>query len=450
MVGSKDTLKALMIAMVFGAGMSGFLSSYVVVTFLRDYQAHPGLIAALQVIQQASLLMGLPGAVLLSNFNPKNCTLFCILLGRLPLLVLPVMLLIPGCFSCIPITTVMLLSVMGFLGSATGGSTNTWFKQVIPVHVQGRYLGKRNAVSFAVMTLLTPLIGYVLDHSSGFFCSRNVLYTSFFSMAFICGMVDPFYLMKARKGITPPKRSRSDLRRELMQVLQAGGLWRVSLLSGIPTIGITILLPYLVLIFYDFELSRFQTSVLVAISTLGQGAGAIMGGKQADRNPGRSWNIFSTVSFGVAGIQTLALGVFLCRGCAIISPDTLFTALLLVISVLSILQGIVLSAYTRLVLDSVPDGSTIAFGFISFIGNSLAFVVSFISSILGVMFISWTPQIKTIMWSKFHYAYGLFFLAIVLAILGGILVRYLVRYDLCTGPKTIAPNTSMTLINESS
>jgi MFS family permease len=429
--GSKDTLKALMISMIFGAAMSGFLSTYVVVTFLRDYQVHPGLIASLQVIQQASLLMGLPGAVLLSNLNPKNCTIFCILLGRLPLIALPVMLLVPGCSSIVPVVTVMLLGIMGLVGSAAGGPTNAWFKQVIPAPVQGRYLGKRNAVSFGVMALLTPLIGYVLDHDGKFPCGRNVLYASLFSMAFILGMLDLCYLMKAGDVTSPLKRSRSELWQEIVRVFQTGGLWRVSLLSGLPVLGITILLPYLVLIFYDFQLSRFQTGVIMAISTLGQGAGAIIGGKYADKNRGRSGNIFSVISFGIASMQMVVLGMFLGRGYAVISVDLLFVGLLVVMSVMSILQGVELSAYTRLVLDSVPDGSTIAFGFISFAGSVFAFVISFISSAIGVMLISWTPQLRKAIWPEFHYAYGLLFLAIVVGGVGGIVVRYLVRGDLC-------------------
>ena len=141
--------------------------------------------------------------------------------------------------------------------------------------------------------------------------------------------------------------------------------------------------------FYDFGLSRFEVGLITAVSTLGQGVGASskLGGKYSDRNRSHSAECFGRISFTVAGLQSLALILFISRGYGIISSNLLFAGLLPVMTILSFFQGVVLSIYTRLMLDAVPDGSAIAFGFIGFVGNILVFAVSFISSGIGVLLI---------------------------------------------------------------
>ena len=151
-----------MISMVFGAAMSTCFSPYILVTFLQDYHAGPALISGLQVFLQAALLMGLPGAVLASNFNPKRCTILCLLLSRLPLILLPLMLLFAGGITVLPVTVVFICVFMSLGSSAISGSVNTWFKQIIPPPIQGRFLGNRNAISFGIIAVLTPVIGYSL------------------------------------------------------------------------------------------------------------------------------------------------------------------------------------------------------------------------------------------------------------------------------------------------
>jgi MFS family permease len=247
-------------------------------------------------------------------------------------------------------------------------------------------------------------------------------------------MLDLYYLNQAGDCRMPIQRTAGDLLRELKGAFRTVGFWQLSLFSVVPAMGVTILAPYLVLIYYDFGLSRFQIGMITAISTLGMGIGAVKGGQYADRHRVNLRTVFAMFSFGMVGLQAVLLALFLARGYALISPTILFIGLLAATTALSMMQGQVLSVYTRLMLDSVPDGSTIAFGFVGFVANVLALIASASSSAVGMMFITRTAWLRKNVWGEFHYAYALFAIAIVLGVAGGFWIRYLAKRDLSKPP----------------
>lgn len=357
----KRSLSHLMLAMFFGACMSVCVTPYILTTILREYNASVFQIALIQVILPAGGLLAFPAAIAFSNFNRKNTCIFLHSAGRTFLIVFLVVLVHPHISKrSIPAILLSAYALMHMLGMSATGPTLSWFKEIIPQDIQATFLGKAKGSS-------------VIE-----------------------------------------KRKMERILQEVKSIWKNRDNRNAAIIPVIANIGTFLVIPFMILLYYDLGLDKFKVGIIVALSAAGSASGLIVGGRFSDRLLVRKVFVFSSLlrvlchfSFFILTVRTFSSGLHWMYLFGVLAV----TALLATFS-----QSCIMSSSTKYIFNTVKDGSSISFAFITFLGNLVTSIILVSAAKSGAFLSSKADILSQYLWSGFHYTQILFLCSIILSL----------------------------------
>ena len=415
-----------MTSMFFGACMSVCITPYVITTIMKEFNASIFQIALIPVIIQASGFLGLPMAILCNRFNPKTASIFLYSLARTFLFVFILVFLYQD--STGDKASVFLLtaySLMGVLGASAVGLTNSWFKQVIPENTQATILGRRNALGSLVICGLTPVIGLAMTKHNLVGLDKHSLYFFMISFALVVGYIDLYFLTKVQGCPAIGKRGLSEILREVKSICMNRKIWNVSTISVIANSSALIIIPFVILLYYDLGMNEFMVGIITAISMLGVAVGSITGGYFSDRQLIKQVFVYSSALSAIT--QLFLLGLTIAVFSRPMHPVAICALTAAPAFLMTFAQSCVQTAHIKYTYFTVKDASSIAFAFIAFVRNLVILFILSISANLGALLARRSDILCNYLWNGWHYTQVLLLGSIVIGVLSCI---YLQRANL--------------------
>lgn len=242
-------------------------------------------------------------------------------------------------------------------------AVSDWIIRLTPEQIRGAYFGKKDSYILAFTTIITLVMGRVLDSMT----NAGHRYWGFaivFSVAVVFALVNFIFLIRIAEPGSILSQTSTDLRRTLTIPLQDRHFRRVIGLFVLWNISIQIGLAFFTV--YMVSGLKLEYTYIMTISMIGSIAGIItvrMWGRLADR---RSW-VFTTQ----CGIGMLAICHILWF---FIVPGTVF----LLIPIVQIMGGIAwaginISLFNIQFMFSPQEGRTMYLGFNAALGGTIGF-----------------------------------------------------------------------------
>ena len=395
--------------------MSVCIAPYVLTTIMKEYHASVFQIALIPVIIQAGGFLALPMAIAFSNFNCKKVSISLYSAGRLFLIVFLVALIYPNIERrSIPIILLSTYAIMQILSMSATGPTNSWFKEIIPHDIQATFLGKRSALCALVVGSLTPAVGFFMEKHDMVDLDKKSVYMILFAFAIIVGYVDMYFLGKVETSSIRIKRKIGQILQEVKSVWKRQDIWNASFIAVIADIGTFLIVPFLILLYYDMGLGEFKVGIIVAISTLGVAAGLVTGGHFSDRLLVKKVFMLSSLlrTFSHLCFFMLTILVF-----SYSLPKIYIFIILATIAPMATFSGsCIVAANIKYVYNSVKDGSSISFAFIHFVRNFVVLIILASVAKFGAFLSSRSDILSAYLWNGFHYIQILFLCSIILSL----------------------------------
>jgi len=421
----EKTLKNLMISMFFGSLFSVGIAPYVITSILKDLNASVLQMAFVPFLAQCGGCLGLPLVFALGRMDTKKSAILMFLLSRSFMLLLVLLLLLSVFYAATgPVAVLLLYGVSMALGVSGMGPANSWFKCILPGRIQGTFLGRRNALGCLTVAVLTPVFGYAIDCRPTGGVGTEVFYSLLLILPLAAGYFDIYFLNKVESAVKSKVRDRNDADtgcgyRDFFNP----EIWKAAVVPLISLSGILLLSPFLIILYYEMGMSGFTAGLSIAFSTLGLAGGMVFGGRFSDRSRKYIRHIFTFCPiFNV--IFTIALGVitFLAFSGHIRSgycAGFVITCLFLMMAT----QGIIQSAQTKYIFDTVKGGRVFSFSLVLFLQNLLMMLIFGASIKLGGVALAWTSGHKVFPYEGFHYLHILFFVSAAAGIASALFLR---------------------------
>lgn len=196
-----ETRKALWVAAiawgVFGSAWMNLITGAPFVSFARALGASTFVFGLLSSLPFVGVLAQLPSAYFVERTRRRKRIFLWAGSGqRLTwFLVAALPWAIPGRYEDLRVGALLVLLVLssslGHLGSPAWMS---WFADMVPVHIRGRYLGNRAALATVTAVVTSASVGWVLDRNSSF-----PVFTVIFCVAAALGLGDIFLFLSVRE-----------------------------------------------------------------------------------------------------------------------------------------------------------------------------------------------------------------------------------------------------------
>jgi MFS family permease len=197
-----ETRKALWVAAiawgVFGSAFSNLVSGAPFVSFTRLLGASTFMFGLLSSLPFLGVLAQLAASYYVETRRRRRRFFLVIAsIQRLSwLLVAALPWIIPSHHGNMRIYVLLVLMIVSAaLGHAASPAWNSWFADMVPERIRGRYLGNRAALATVTGVIVSALVGWIVDRNSGY-----VVFTIIFCVAAILGVCDiwSFFLIKER------------------------------------------------------------------------------------------------------------------------------------------------------------------------------------------------------------------------------------------------------------
>lgn len=262
--------------------------------------------------------------------------------------------------------------LVSFISPAVGG----WIIDLIPENIRGRYFGKRESYILAVVTVVTLIMGKVLDifrdnkqEYNGFLIMfMFVIATAVVNFIFLSSTKEPHVKknnmsLKLKNTLTVPLKDK-----KFRKIVVLFFLWNVAFQIGGPFFAV-----YLVT---GLKLDYTYIMIMGLISTITNVVTVRLWGKIADN---KSW--VYTTKISIAALSVCHIVWFL------VDSNTAF----LLVPMLHVLSGIAwaginISIFNIQFIFSPEEGRTVYLGFSAALGGLVGFISTLIGSlILGIL-----------------------------------------------------------------
>ena len=202
-----ETRRALLVAAiawgVFGSGWMNLISGATFVNFSRSLGASTFMFGLLSSLPFLGVLAQLPSAYFVERIRRRRrLFLLCGSSQRLVwLLVAALPWVVPAEYGHLRVGVFLaLLMLSSILGNAATPAWLSWFADMVPEDIRGRYLGNRAALGTVTALVASGTVGWVLDRNSGF-----QVFAVIFSIAAVLGLTDLLLFLLLRE--TPMERT---------------------------------------------------------------------------------------------------------------------------------------------------------------------------------------------------------------------------------------------------
>ena len=150
-----------------------------------------GLIAALPAVANIFQLFSI--SLIRRLNNRRSITVICSLLGRTPLLIIGLILLLDK--SITVDVVVMFLFLHYFFGSVAGPCWNAWMKDIIPENTLGRYFSRRTSYTQLLNIVLGLSVALAVDYVNSHAMTAELnVYAILFIAGGTAGICSSFFL----------------------------------------------------------------------------------------------------------------------------------------------------------------------------------------------------------------------------------------------------------------
>jgi len=201
-----ETRHALVVAAiawgVFGSAWANMISGAPFVTFARSKLGVStfmfGLLCSLPFL---AVLAQLPGSYWVERLRTRKL-LFMLSSSGNRLIWFAVAALpwaIPSRYAGARVGALLLLMMIGStLGHLGTPAWFSWFADMVPERIRGRYLGRRAALATVTAIIVSSTVSWIIDHNSSF-----VVFTTIFSIAAVMGLADVNLFWTVRESPMP-------------------------------------------------------------------------------------------------------------------------------------------------------------------------------------------------------------------------------------------------------
>lgn len=408
---NKEQTGYFMLAMVFGAITGSAASAYVITTLLKECGASTFILAMIPATMQAGMLLSLPVSLTLSNFEPKNVSIFMYSLGRGFLFFYVLVLAFPGLFVGKMVLILFLAyAFMNLISSSVSGICQSWLKQIIREDVVGSLMGRRGALAAIITGIFTPIIGFAIEKHNLIGVDKTNIFLCFMTIALVTGFLDIKFLTKVRGTGNPPERHSPRAFTDIKKAARNSYLWQSAGIAVLGNLGPLILTPFSILLFYELKLSEGMVVLIIAVSTASMAIGQVRGGHYADRLLMKEVFLRSTfiTMLGSLALLAVSIGIFsfglkIRIACGIMICLTIFT---------SIAAGAFSSANTKYTFCAVKDNLSVAFAFIDLVKGLAIFCIALGAAKIGAILSERNEFLTTHFWPDCHYIQLLLILSV--------------------------------------
>lgn len=196
------------------------------------------------------------------------------------------------------VTFVVIYTLGYMMGTFIGPNAANWLVSLVPARIRGRYLGLREGVMIASMTVVSVIIGMVIDHmkaidqeAMGYFICTVVIFI-FTVGNFLC-------LKNIKEPPSLPPRKKVTLKRIIKYPIQNKAFRKVLIFTALWSFGFQLGGPFFAIYFYSVLGLKYTyimiMNVLMAVLRV---AAAQLWGRLADR---RDWAYVTKMSLIVLG-----------------------------------------------------------------------------------------------------------------------------------------------------
>lgn len=277
-------------------------------------------------------------------------------------------------------TTARLAMLLGIYALAYGmasfltPSANNWIASLTPENIRGRYFGKRDSIQIAVATVVSLVMGRVLD----IYRDRNAEYSGFvtmFAIIFVLALVNFYFYTRIKEPLSPANKTPLDLKSVLTIPLRNKGFRKIVIMFILFNVGMQVAAPFSsVFMVTNLHLSYTYIMVVTMLMSVVRVVSALFWGRLANRT---SWVFTSKLSM-IFVVLTHILWAFTNPATAPVMVPVLHLTAGIGIS------GIYMSLFAVQFQFAPVDGRTIYLGFFSAAGG----ITGFVSTLAGSAIIS--------------------------------------------------------------
>lgn len=184
-------------------------------------------------------------------------------------------------------TKVLLLAVLYgvsyFFGGFTGAACGNWILKLIPASKVGSYLGLKDSLSLAALTVTSLFAGRMLDY----YKDKNAEIAGFFIMGVVLILLavwDFLCLIKIEEPEDEVREQRYTLRETFLMPLKDGNFKKVLLYYGYWNIAFNIANPFFsIYMVGHLHLDYFYIMLVSLLSSVARVVAAVLWGKMADK-----------------------------------------------------------------------------------------------------------------------------------------------------------------------
>lgn len=398
----KIQIRYFMLSMVLSSIMGSAVSPYLMTTLLKEYGFSNYLLSLIPVICQAGALFSLPVSLALSKYDSKHVALSLFAGSRLALLVFVAALALPhqtrGGAGLIIFAA---YAAMHLVSASASGVCNAWFKRIILDRMLGSLLGKRNALHFIIVGILTPVIGWSVEKHSLLGVDKNTVFLCLMLLAVVAGFLDIKVLTKINLAGNLAGGRAPAVRADLKKAAHDRCLWRAVGVAVMGNLGTLVLTPYSILLFYELGLRPGMVAAINGVSMISLAMGQIAGGHLADRVPLRKtflWSVMAAM-VGTLALLCVSIGIFSFKLDRRIAGGILLSLPL----VSSTAAGVLLSVNTKYMFNAVEDNFAVSFAFMDLARGLMVFGISLAVAKIGAALSGGTSLAAAYLWPGCHY-----------------------------------------------
>ncbi|MEI6148409.1 MAG: MFS transporter [bacterium] len=217
----RATLRRVLVAWLFGAAWMSITSGATLTRFAREMGVREfgfGLMAALPFL---AAFAQLPASFFVERFGHRKTVFLAFnLTHRLMWLVIAA---IPWLFPRFhwPAALIALMGLSAVASQVTGPAWNSWFVDLVPSRIRGRYMSRRSQAGQMVNLVLTLTVGLALDWAEGKgIVALGRMLSAVLAVAAVMGAVDILYFVGIPDRAAPPRDRSYGLRQLFLQPLK--------------------------------------------------------------------------------------------------------------------------------------------------------------------------------------------------------------------------------------
>lgn len=239
-----------------------------------------GLLASLPILTNVFQLISV---WLVQRFqNRRAIAVVCSLVARIALVIIGLMPLLFTGLGSVEVL-IFLLSVHYLFGSISGGSWNSWMKDLVPDSILGKYFSHRTRVMQIVGVSSNLLIAFLIDFIKSRYPEHET--TAYFSMVLLgaaVGLLGVFWLSRA--GEPKPRTAEGNLMRQMLKPLKDVNFRNLLIFNSFWAFALNLAVPFFTV--FMMKTIGLSLTYIMAIAIIGQISGILavkMWGRYADR-----------------------------------------------------------------------------------------------------------------------------------------------------------------------